>query len=399
MRKWKYVIIPLGLSLLVIIVYLSTAAPFMAWEDALDFVDASVNLGINNPPAPLYVFIGHFFTLFPFGSVIFRMQLFSALSASISLFLLYRIIVWTGEQITRNKTNINKNKQAFLDTEKINEKNIIFSGIFGVLALAFSYEFWSQAQNTEKFILECLVELLILYLITVALASQKKVFPLLYVVFFILGLSTGIDPVVLSFFPSVLLVLWQKRHDLNIKKLLLLGAAGLAGVVLVYSYLPIMSLRAPFLNWGRPTNLVAIWNVATGQGLNAGGNGFTGSADVFFASSWHFLTMLWLDFTPFILPFILLGGWYLWKKQKRLFWLLFLIILTNFVLSGLYHSGNQDLWYLLPDVSFAIYAGVGYLWLIRKLTKRWYTFLFLLVSLAPLIFWWTSLDGSMSSVV
>lgn len=102
--------------------------------------------------------------------------------------------------------------------------------------------------------------------------------------------------------------------------------------------------------------------------------------------------MIWISFTPLLLPFMLFGGWYLWKNQKRLFWILFLIICTNFILSGLYLSGNQESWYLLPHVSFAILAGAGYLWLSRKIPKPWYALAFLLISLAPLVYWWTSLD-------
>lgn len=377
MGLYKYLIIPFGLSFIAGIIYLYTAAPSMAWLDALNHVTASATFGVSLPPTPLYIFLGHFFTLLPFGSVIFRLQIFSVLLASASLFFLYQIIVWTGDRISDSK---------------VNERSIIFSGIFGILALAFSYQFWSQAQNTDKWILQCLLELLVLYLITVVLTSRKKAFPLMYAVFFLLGLSTGTDPVVLSFFPSVLFVLWERRRELNIQRLFLLGLTALAGVVLIYSYLPIASARDPFLNWGRPTTFAAIWDVATGQGQNSSTNGFTGSAEAFFTSSWRFISMLWMSFTPFLLPFMLLGGWYLWKMQKRMFWLLFLIILTNFILSGLYLSGNQESWYLLPDVSFAIFAGMGYLWLTRKLQKHWYMLFLLLISLAPLFYWWTALD-------
>src|SRR5258708_25696606 len=116
MRRFKYVIIPLGLSLIAGLVYLYTAAPFMLWLDAPDFVAAITTLGINNPPEPLYVFIAHFFTFLPFGSIIFRLQIFSALLASISLFLLYRIILWLVEQI--NITNIDKKKVSLSKTDK-----------------------------------------------------------------------------------------------------------------------------------------------------------------------------------------------------------------------------------------------------------------------------------------
>lgn len=382
MHKYKHIFIPLGLSLFAAYIYLYTAPPFMLWLDALNFITASVALGINNPPAPLYVFISHFFTLLPFGSVIFRLQLFSVLSALSSLLLLYRILIWIAEQISSSNNK----------SEKVNEKSIILSGIFGVLTLGFSYQFWSQAQNTEKWILECLFLLLILYLVTVIFSVKKYLYPGLIVIFFLLGLSTGIDLVVLSFFPSVMFVLWKLRTQLNIKKLLLLFVTAFLGVIIVYSYLPIMSSQNPFVNFGRPTDLWSIWNVATGQWTSSSNAGFIGSVNVFFSSAWRFLTMIWISFTPLLLPFILLGGWYLWKKKKLLFWLLFLIILTNFFLSSIYLSGNQESWYLLPHISFAIFAGVGYFWLINKITLQLYAYLLFFISLVPLIYWWPSLD-------
>jgi len=384
---------PLGISLLAGIIYLYTAAPSMLWQDALNLADASATLGINAPPAPLYVFIGHFFTLLPFGSVIFRLQFFSALLASVSLFLLYLLTRWIGEQVTTNKIDTHQDKQMTHSNEKANERNIALAGIFSILALGFSYEFWSLAQNTEKYMLESVLELLVLVLITVVLASRKNIYPLFLIVFFILGLSTGTDPVVLSFFPSVLLVLWEKRREFTMQNFLLLGLTGLAGVILVYSYLPIMSSQEPFLNWGRPTTLSAIVNLATGQQQNTSGNGFTGSTEVFFPSMLHFFSMLWVDFTPIILPFILLGGWFLWKKVKNIFWMIFSVIVTNFILSVLYLSGNQDAWYVLPDISCAIFAGIGFFWLTQKLRdKNWAIYLLFIFSLTPLIFWWSGLN-------
>lgn len=394
MNKKYSLLLPLGLSILAGIIYLLTAAPSMAWEDALNLADASITFGISDPPAPLYVFLGHFFTLLPVGSDIFRLQIFSTLLAAASLFLLYRLILWITTNFVEKKADTHHTEHLSSALKKPNNLNLALAAIFGVLSLAFSYEFWSQAQNTEKYTLESLLELLVLVLITITLSTRKKIFPIFLTVFFLLGISLGTDPVVLSFFPSVIIILWQKKREFTIPQFLLLGTVGLAGVILVYSYLPIMSAQNPFLNWGRPTDLGSTIAVATGQGFNNSTNGFTGSVTVFLSSAWHFFVMLWIDFTPVILPFIFLGGWFLWKKSRNLFWLLFLIIATNFVLSTLYLSGNQDAWYVLPDVSFAIFAGLGYFWLMQKLNSKWFIYLLFLLSLTPLIYWWTGLDRS-----
>src|ERR1700722_15776841 len=268
-RKFVYLFVPLIISLFAGAIYLYTAAPAMLWVDAGDMIAAAVTFGVNVPPSPLYIFIAHFFTLLPFGSAIFRLQVFSAFLASASLFLVYQLIVW------------------IIKDQKIhpNQKSIIFAGTFGIVSLAFSYEFWSQAQNTDRFMFACFMELLVLYLL-MAYGSHKKFISVLFVTVFFCGLSLGIDPVVVSFFPAILFVVWQKRHLLTMEKMFLLCAVGLLGFFLVLLYMPLASIHNPFLNYERPTTIGRIWEIMTGQGQNnyntttSAQNGFTGSFTV-----------------------------------------------------------------------------------------------------------------------
>lgn len=386
MKIFSYVCIPLIVSIIAGFVYLFTAAPAMLWVDAGDMISAASTFGVNDPPAPLYVFIAHFFTLLPFGSIIFRLQIFSALTASASLFLLYQIIV---QILSKDKKEQNLT-HAF-------KKVLILAGIFSIFALAFSYEFWSQAQNTDRFVLALFIEVFILYLI-IANSTHNKSESRLYLIVFLCGIAYGIDPVVVSFYPAVLILLWHKRSVLSIKKLFFLCLTGLAGIILVMSYLPLATLHNPFLDVERPTTLGRIWALITGLGQNyynpetGAGNGFTGSAHIFFSSSWHYLVMVWQSFTPIILPFILCGGWYVWRNQKWLFGIFTSILITNFILSDLYLSGNQESWYLMSDAVFALFAGLGYFWIMSKFHYRWFAMIFILVSFAPLAFWWTILN-------
>src|SRR6266568_4448373 len=85
-------ILPISIALFSVAIYLYTSAPFMLWLDAPRFLAAIITLGIANPAEPVYVFLAHFFTYLPFGSVVFRIQVFSALLAGGSLILLYRLV-------------------------------------------------------------------------------------------------------------------------------------------------------------------------------------------------------------------------------------------------------------------------------------------------------------------
>jgi len=386
MERFRYLFIPLALCFLIGVIYLYTAAPSMLWLDAGDMAAAAATLGVNTPPAPFYVFIGHFFTLLPFGSLIFRLQIFSALTASASLYLLYKITIKLIDE--------DKNEKVTSQNRKI---AVILAGLFSILTLAFSYEFWAQAQNTDRFILACFMELLILYLIIVY-ASHKKFQSLLFVLVFLSGLAFGVDPVVICFYPTILFVLWQKRNAVGMGGIIQLCVTGLAGILLVLSYLPLVTLHNPFLDFERPTTLARIWGLMTAPQSNTytatteSGNGFTASFSVFLRSSGHFFVMIWQSFTPLLLPFVVTGGWYIWKIRKDVFLMLILITITNFILSGLYLSGNQESWYLLSDVVLALFAGCGYFWVSKKLSFNWIGIVLFLFSFSPLIFWWSTLN-------
>lgn len=397
MLKNKVIFIPIVVSLIAGIIYLYTAAPSMLLLDAGDLIAAAKTFGVSNPPVPLYILLAHFFTIIPFGSIIFRLQLLSALLAVITLWVIYNLIV-------KILKIANTEKKAPVCTKT----QSIYTALFSTISLAFSYAFWTQAQNTERFILVCLIEVIVLYL-TIIIFTKKSAFSLTLLLCLLVGFSTGSDPVVISFFPSILFLLWSKRKDLSPLHVLAFGCAGIIGGIVIYSYLPIASSHNPFFNYLRPTTFSGVWQVATGQGLNVNDsnsshvNGFTGSLDIFLQSAGHFFEMLWLSFTPFILPFILLGGIYLYILHKRFFIFLILIVVTNFLLSGIYFSGNQDSWYLLSDICFAVFAGFGYLLLSVKIVpylckkykytyRNWFGLVLLFFSAIPLFFWWTTTD-------
>lgn len=395
-------VLPVGIAIVIILIYLYTAAPFMLWEDAPRFAAAIATLGIGDPAEPVYVFLAHFFTYLPFGSIIFRIQIFSALLAGAALLLLYMLVIRILKlpnlpEKTRNQSN----QQHDLPNQGI----VILAGIFSMLVLAFSYEFWSQAQNIETFILDCLLELIVL-LILLGNISHKTVFSALTIVVILCGVATGTDPpVIASVFPLVLSIAWRWREALGIKRLALLFFFGVGGIAMAWSLLAIMELHNPLLNEANGLSLSGIWSVATGQGKNVSApglglqNGLTWSLTIILQDAWRYLVTLWMSFTPLLLPVILTGAYYLWRNQRRIFYLLLIVVITNFVLCSLYRTGNEETWTLQSDVVFALFAGAGFFWLTRILATKWlgvnirlkYAAVFLFACI-PLVYWWPALD-------
>ncbi len=77
----------LAAALIALGVYLLTLAPDLSWAngayDGAELITASVTLGIPHPPGyPTYVLLGKLFSLLPMGTVAFRYNLFSAVSAA-----------------------------------------------------------------------------------------------------------------------------------------------------------------------------------------------------------------------------------------------------------------------------------------------------------------------------
>lgn len=338
------------------LIYLFTAAPFMLWLDAPRFVSAIVTLGIANPPEPLYIMLVKFFTYIPFGSYIFRIQIFSALTAALVLIVIYKLmIVFTKELLKPLKE----------------AKLVHLTGLFSMLMLAFSYQFWSQAQNVENFILVTLIAVSVLYLLITA-DTKKKFFINFCLIAGVLGLATGTNPVIASIIPTILWGMWHKRKFWSISGFAVWIAVGVIGIIGVHLYIPIRASANPFLNYWRATTLENVIAVSTGSGLNVFVpelgriNGFTGSPEIFFKSTWHFIELFFIKFTPLLIPFIIAGGYFLWKKNQYYFIFWGLIIFTNWFFSSLYFSGNQESWFLMSDIAWVIWGGLGFYYLVSE---------------------------------
>lgn len=357
------IILPLILIFLAFIIYLKTMPPSILWVDSGTMIAASYTLGIPNPPGfPFYMMVSHLFSILPFFKVITRLEIFTIIFSLGTLFLVYRVILFILVVILSKAKDLQ------------NDIFVNLSAFFGAIALAFSYQYWSQSQNTEAFIFTYFFVALFTYLLLPLLASKGDAFRgrILFLVAFLYGLAAGANPTVAALVPGVIFVMFLNRKFLNIKKLIVLGLVFAITISLVYSYLPIRAKSYPFVNWGNPQTIELFVDHLHGKGLNiyepeSGSiNGFTGSPEVFFQSVSYAAYLSLIQFTPFLFPFILLGMYFVFKKSKKLFLFLISVPFIDVFYSGLYYSGNQESWLILTWMFLAVFMGVGFYAAVRS---------------------------------
>src|SRR3989344_5676375 len=71
-------------------VYILTLSRSVYFGDSGEFIAVAKVLGIAHPPGyPLYTMIAHLFTYLPFGNIAFRVNLFSAVTSSLTIVVVY----------------------------------------------------------------------------------------------------------------------------------------------------------------------------------------------------------------------------------------------------------------------------------------------------------------------
>src|SRR5215211_3554022 len=92
----------LALSLFIAssVLYVRTLAPSLLYGDSAEFQTIAYTLGIGHPTGyPVYVLLAKLFTLLPRGEIAFRVNLFSAFSAALTIGLIYLILRKLGATI------------------------------------------------------------------------------------------------------------------------------------------------------------------------------------------------------------------------------------------------------------------------------------------------------------
>ena len=343
----------LGLGLAAFVVYVLGACRTIYVGDSGELVAAAAILGIPHPSGyPLYVLLGHLWILLvPLGTVAFRMSLFSAFWAALTV---------GGLSLVMRRAGGSPAVSAF-----------------AALLLAFSPSFWSQA-NVQRvyslnafFVMAVLATTLAWYRQRKKQRDEESEQPAddrwLIAAFFLggLGATNHTFMGIMTIMAGTFAVLSEPALLTRIKTIAVCGLASLTGL-LPYLYLPLRSRQDPRLDWGNPETWENFRKVL-------------GRDD--------FWNRAWLegpaDFIPVTADYLQgLGQELLWvgmvlaavgafagRRQGAL--LPVLVMVANLFIMGL-HGSRSDIFiwhrYYIPSyISAALLAGWGW----RAVSERW----------------------------
>ena len=329
-------------------------------------VTASWLLGIPHPTGyPFYSLFGRFFsTIIPIGNIAYRMNMESALFASLAVMMTYFIIL---------KLSIINYQLSIIR---------IIPSIVASLILAFSPTFWEQAVIAEKYTLNAFFFSLLIFILLKwqeAQNSKLKTQNYLYLFAFLLGLSfchhmqtSFVVPASIFF---IIATLWNHRnishrghrehrgiiHRLHrfsqifsirnsqfaIRNLLLFLLP-----LLLYLYLPIRSSAHPSINWGDPDRINGFLDYLTAKGY---AHYFEQSSilDHLKRAAIHWKTTIPNQFGILFFP-ALTGVFLLLIKRKMVFGLFLLVVLANTTHCSHYNIPNVWDYYIPTYIILSI---------------------------------------------
>lgn len=409
-------LIGLALFLAGLYAYTATLAPTVLEGDAALFQYTPDVLGVTYPTGyPLYILLGKLWlTLFPFGEMAWRMNLFSALCSAAALPLIYgmarRLLSLPVSLAQGEKVKVGQS--LLLTSDSVLPR---IAALVTVLTFATLPTFWRWSTETKIYALNILLFSGVLYTVTLAYArcqmsgvkcelsngssnassftsyaSRLNAKPLfgtphispLTLSAFLLGLQIAVHSTTVLLIPGLLLFVWLncQPYLLN-KKSLIVYFLFLIIPGLLYFYIP---LRAEGLiaQYGRDE---AIMHGLLADFYHSGLAGwiryftaadFTGGV----VTHWglvpqQFLTvylpLLGNEFTPLGIGLGGVGGLGLAIMRPRLFWPLFFIYALPIPFVLTYGQGEQSAFLLPSFLIFSIFTGNIFI-LVPQLMGKFY---------------------------
>jgi hypothetical protein len=374
-----------------ILLYTVTLAPTVTLVDSGELILAAWGLGVAHPPGfPLWVMLAHLASLLPFGNVAVRINFSSALFAALACAMLTLVVtelMITDPHAASKKRTKKAAQQSRKREDSTGSRFLIFASAVGAgLLMAFSRTLWSYATITEVYALNALLILIVFFLMVRwrrrVVESQgdpgKQVTAhdrWLYAAALVFGLATGVHHVTVGLtLPAIAAVVYttQGRRFFTSRRLLYAALISIGGLIAVYAYLPFAASRSPVMNWGNPRSLQEIWWHITGRQYRVF---FSFSPTIMGTQFVEFCRMAlrefgfpWLPVTPFL---ALAGFVSAYKRDRTVFWFLFLIVIADLAYCLSYEiAEDKDAYYLPAFISTAMAAAFGIQWLVQVARSR-----------------------------
>jgi tetratricopeptide (TPR) repeat protein len=381
------ILLPLSLFAILFITYIKTLAPTISSGDSGEFITAAVLLGIPHAPGyPLYVLLGHLFSLIPINSIAWRLNLMSAVFQSLAISMTYFI----GIKLSRELRFTTKESSA------LHVLALKFASFCLSLCLGFTYVFWYYGVTADVFALNnVLIVLIILVLLnwrqktsekskdgTTTVSVFRNLSSSLFTVFFLLGLSLSNHQSGLLILPGIIyLIIKTDRSLLSRAKTYASCFLALLLGLLPYIYLPLAASHAPLLNWGNPSTLTNFMRVLLRADygtflLSPLQHGKTVTIIQILTSGYNFFKELFDGSSVFIL-ILFLTGLFSFKSKAKTILIFFLLSIAFSTITFITSAGVQaqePVWgelikkfYVLPYIFIFCITGAGTLNLVFML--------------------------------
>jgi tetratricopeptide (TPR) repeat protein len=245
------------LFVLCMVVYAMTASPTISFWDCAEFIATAHTLGIpHQPGTPLYVLVGHAFSLLPLGiGIAHKINLMSAFFSALA-------VTFMSLAAVRLQRNWGDDPAAGRVPAWIGR----VGAATGALFLAFSTTFWNNAIEAEVYALASFTLALTAYLSVewYEMRDRAASATLMLLIVYLMGMSIGFHMGSILVFPGVFVLVMLARNKALKTLDLLLVAAVMAAFVLSTMKMPDFLVIA--LSVGAV--VVAVWRSVTWGGTD-----------------------------------------------------------------------------------------------------------------------------------
>lgn len=373
---WLFAFLSFFLSF---VVYFTTTNRHLTFTDNGELMGVCRTLGIAHPTGyPLFTILGYLWSLLPLSqNQIFQMNLFSAFWTSASVVVFYLSTIELLRFLlhkVRPTRKFNKNQDEPFEIYPL--------ALITALVYAFGSIIWSEATSLEVYSLQLFL-FNFLFFITFLLIKNFFDEKLIILFALVFGLSFANHLTTVLFVPIALYIFLFKfegkiRFDpQKIFKLLPAFPMFLIGITL-YLYLPLRSSQFPIFDWGRVArSFDKFWYHVSGKQYRVW---MFSSTDVIGVNFEKFLDALLSQLHWVGLIIVLIGMIFLFIKNKILFWLIIIAILSCLVYSLNYRIPDIQAYFSLAMIGFCFFFAVGSFYIYSRFRNY-----YLLTSIVPII--------------
>jgi hypothetical protein len=211
--KFYNTIVGWFIFLVAAIVYLMTLEPTASFWDCPEFITTAYRIEVGHPPgAPLFMMMGHIFTLFAGNvhKVAYAANVMTALLSAFTILFLF----WS---ITHMARRITADKEATLTTGQTIA--ILGAGAVGALAYTFSDTFWFSAVEAEVYGASSMFTAVVFWCILKweNEADEKYSSRWIILICYLTGLSIGVHLLNLLTVPAVVLIYYFRKYKTTTK--------------------------------------------------------------------------------------------------------------------------------------------------------------------------------------